>query len=306
VAGPRNPPAPEPAAGVVVNRPARPSRERVDAHATAEERFQEFARRILALVNQDRQTARAGSLVVDAQAARFAEAEAARLVAEGRFDHHAADGSKPYQRWGRSGGTARVAENLYRLTAREGRAYMLFDPADAHERLMRSSGHRRNVLDPMHTGVGIAVAFDPGHNSVVVVEEFVDRHVVVEPGDRVWRAGDARALRGRMLDGSGLEPWLAVLYREPAPGSAAARREAGRHSYTEGSDEAVLILAGSELGFVRETGEFNLRVRVPPTAAPGPYTLVLYVVPRERAARGGRRSSDGASPVAQLAYDIVP
>jgi uncharacterized protein YkwD len=280
--------------------PARP-----DPRATAEQRFGEFARRILALVNRDRRAARESALAVDPEAARFAQAEAARLVAEGRFDHHAADGSKPYQRWSRSGGTARVAENLYRLTARDGRAYMLFDPADAHARLMRSPGHRRNVLDAMHTGAGIAVAFDPAHNSVVVVEEFVDRHVVVEPGDRVWRAGESRALRGRVLEGGGLEPWLAVLYQEPVPGSPAARREAVRHSYTEGSDEAALVLSGGELGFDRETGEFTLRVRMPAATAPGPYTLVLYVVPRERAARGGRRSSEGASPVTQLAYEVV-
>ncbi len=277
----------------------------LDPRATAEERFQDFARQLLSLVNEDRRAAHACPLPVDPEAARFAQAEARRLVEEGRFDHHAADGSKPYQRWSRRGGTARVAENLYRLTAREGRAYMLFEPADAHGRLMRSPGHRRNVLDFMHTGAGIAVAFDAARNSVVVVEEFVDRYVAVEPGDRVWRAGESRELRGRVLDGSGLEPWLAVLYREPVSGSEAARREAARHSYTEGSEEAALVLSAGELGFDRASGEFSLRVRVPPAAAPGPYTLVLYVVPRERAARGAGRSSAGAAPVTQLAYEVV-
>jgi uncharacterized protein YkwD len=141
--------------------------------ATAEARLRGFAQELLFLVNRDRRAARVGALPIDPEAAGFARSEAQRLVDEGRFGHRAADGSDPSQRWKRGGGTGPVAENLYRLTAREGRAYALFDPAEAHDRLMSSRKHRRNVLDPTHRGAGIALAFDPLRNSVYVVEEFV-------------------------------------------------------------------------------------------------------------------------------------
>lgn len=275
--------------------------------AGADRRFEAFARAIVELVNRDRRAAGVPQLAPEAEAAEFARAEATRLVAEG-FGHHAADGSKPYQRWARLGHTARLAENLFRLTAREGRAYMQFDPVDAHEQLMRSPGHRRNVLDPMHTGAGVAVAFDPTRNSVYVVQEFVDRHAAVEPGPRTWRAGEARELAGWLDPTCGLEPWMAVLYREPALGSAALSRETRRRSYTEGSDDPAVVVPRGAFGLDGASGEFRLRLRVPPGAPPGPYTLMLYVAPRERIAAAGktrRLSTDFGLPVALLAYEVV-
>jgi uncharacterized protein YkwD len=276
--------------------------------AGAGRRLEAFARGIVELVNRDRLAAGVPELRSDGAAAEFARAEATRLVAEG-FGHHAADGSKPYQRWARLGHTARVAENLFRLTAREGRAYMQFDPVDAHEQIMRSPGHRRNVLDPMHTGAGVAVAFDPTRNSVYVVQEFVDRHATVEPGPPTWRAGEARELAGGLDPASGLEPWMAVLYREPALGSAALSRETRRRSYTEGSDEPAVVVPRGAFGLDGASGEFRLRLRVPPGTPPGPYTLMLYVAPRERiaaAVKTRRLSTDLGVPVVLLAYEVVP
>ncbi|HEY7460517.1 MAG TPA: CAP domain-containing protein [Gemmatimonadota bacterium] len=273
----------------------------------ADRRFEAFARDIVELVNRDRRAAGVPELTPDPEAAAFARAEATRLVAEG-FGHHAADGSKPYQRWARQGHTARLAENLFRLTARAGRAYMQFDPADAQAQLMRSPGHRRNVLDPMHTGAGVAVAFDPTRNSVYVVQEFVDRQAAVEPGPRTWRAGETQELAGRLDPTSGLEPWMAVLYREPAPGTAALSRETRRRSYTEGSDDPAVVVPRGAFGLDGASGEFRVRLRVPPGAPPGPYTLMLYVAPRERIAAAGkarRLSTDLGLPVALVAYEVV-
>ncbi len=243
-------------------------------------------------------------LAVDAEAMRFAQAEAERLVREGVFSHHAADGSKPYQRWSRAGGTAHVRENLFRLTSSDPRAYMLFDPVDAHERLMSSAGHRAPILDPWTTALGVGIAYDGFRNSVYVVEEFVARHMTIGPGDPRWQPGETRLFRGRILEGRRLEPWMAVLSREPLPRSAAAGRQAAATSYVEGG-ETVLVLSGRAFEFDPAAGSFALPVTMPARASPGPYTLLLYLASADvaRAPTGRRSTSQGVAAV-NLAFEV--
>jgi uncharacterized protein YkwD len=270
-------------------------------------RWEAFRRELLELVNEARRATGVAEVVEDPEAAAFARAETQRLVDEGAFGHHAADGSKPYERWARRGGTAHVRENLFRLTAAGGRAYMRFDPAQAHARLMGSAGHRQNVLDPAHTGVGIGVAYDRARNSVYVVQEFVNRYLELEPGSARWRPGETRELRGRLLEGvPPLEPWMAVLYREPEHGGRTARREARRRSYREGSADAVLVLSSRSFDFDPASGGLGLRVSLPGAISPGTYTLILYLAPPEQTrARSGRRSTAQGIPASSLVFEVA-
>ncbi|MFN2432324.1 MAG: CAP domain-containing protein [Gemmatimonadota bacterium] len=274
------------------------------ARAPGSARWHAFGDELLELANRDRRAAGLRELAVDPEARAFAAAEADRLVREAAFSHHAADGSKPYLRWARRGGTAHVRENLYRLRATGERAYMLFSAERAHDRLMGSAGHRRAILEASLTGAGMAVAYDRTRNSVVVVQELVARHVALLPVSGEWRAGDARDLEGHVLT-RGAEPWMAVLYREAEVGSAAARREAAARAYREGSGMPVRVFSRGDFATDPLTGRFRLAVRLPPHAGAGTYTLVVYLWdPREPRRERWASTAEGFA-AATVVFDVV-
>lgn len=278
--------------------PARAAR-LVDA-GPAGRRWVSFRREFLDLVNRARRAAGLAPVALDGEAWAFAQGEALRLVSDRTFGHYGADGSKPYQRWARIGGVAHVRENLFRLTVEGARAYMVFDPAEAHASLMSSPGHRENILDPAHTGLGVGVAYDRERNTVYVVQEFVSRYLALEPAASAWHPGETREVHGRLLDERGVEPRMAVLYREATPGSAQARRQARRRSYREGSEERSLVLRGDAFALDPRSGEFRLRVDLPRNLAAGTYTLTLYVGPPMSRQGGAARRAGQAVPPAPL------
>ena len=129
---------------------------------------------MLTLINAER-TKRGFSPVAPhpgaaAAARRYAEESAERDI----LAHVGPDGSSPSDRLRAAGvPTSRVAENL------------ALNPSlfDAHAGLMRSLGHRQNILDGEATHVGIGVSIRPrdhGQRQLLIVEEFIRplRHVI--------------------------------------------------------------------------------------------------------------------------------
>jgi hypothetical protein len=256
---------------------------------------------MLELANRDRAAAGIPPVVDDPEAGAFAAREARRLAAEG-FGHVAADGSKPYQRWLRGGRQGHVRENLFRLGGGRVRAYMLFDPAAAHARLLGSRGHRAAILDPAHTGAGVAVIWDRERNAVYAVQEFVTRRVLVEAGPPALHPGTARLLEGRILEPAAFRPAGASLHREPAPGSRAARRAARAGSYREGDGEPALRLGRRAFVHEPRTGEFRLIWTPPRRLPPGGYTLFLFLEPVGAAPKG--RASGEPFVAKALSYEV--
>ena len=256
---------------------------------------------MLSLVNRDRSRAGVAPLADDPHARAFARDVARRLIAEG-FGHVAADGSKPYQRWALRGVAGHVRENLFRQRAYGVRSYMVFDPAAAHARLMRSPGHRVTILDPALTGLGVAVVWDRERNTIYAVEEFVVRRLEADPGSRELTPGEGRLVEGRVLEPAAFRPAGAALHREPAKDSAEARRAARADSYREGGGEPALALGRAAFAHDPASGEFRLSWTVPARLAPGDYTLFLFLEPVEADARDGERAAPFLA--ASLTYEV--
>lgn len=150
---------------------------------------QEAEQRLFDLINRERVDRRVPALVRsaagDGAARRFAQAS----LESGILAHQGPDGGKVTDRLASVGiAAARASENLARNGSVE----------DAHRSLMRSLGHRKNILDPELDHVGVGVATSPpvidgvDERDYWIVCEFFRSVPVVEP------ARDGRSLRAAL------------------------------------------------------------------------------------------------------------
>jgi len=125
--------------------------------------------RMLALLNRDRATQGLAPLVLDeGPAQRSAQRHAEDMARNSFLGHIGSDGSVPEQRHTEAGGVDMVLENascVEDLKKRELEADPLVDEADiAHaehlffDEVPPHDGHRKNILKPHHTRVGIGIA----------------------------------------------------------------------------------------------------------------------------------------------------
>jgi uncharacterized protein YkwD/uncharacterized membrane protein required for colicin V production len=128
---------------------------RVDAEAEA---------RMLKLVNEERARAGLAPVKVDPQLTEAARAHSRDMLAKGYFAHENNEGQRPADRVSAAGVRwAVVGENL-----------ALAPTVDiAHEGLMKSPGHRENILSPQYHRVGIGVV-DGGLHGKMFTQDFAD------------------------------------------------------------------------------------------------------------------------------------
>ena len=142
------------------------SSERIELPFTVERaRIDEPAEdRMLELVNRERATAGLSALVVDPTIRSVAREYSSAMFRGGFFAHIAPDGTSPFDRM-RAGGArfGAAGENL-----------ALAPTVDvAHDGLMKSPGHRANILNGRYRRVGIGVA-DGGMHGKMFTQNFAD------------------------------------------------------------------------------------------------------------------------------------
>lgn len=119
---------------------------------------------MLNLVNQERSSRGLKPLSLDSRLTSVARAYSQEMVKNNFFSHTSAvDGSSPFDRIKRAGITYKYAgENL---------AYNSSVSA-AHTALMNSDGHRRNILNPNFTHIGIGIV-KKGTSQIMVTQAFI-------------------------------------------------------------------------------------------------------------------------------------
>jgi uncharacterized YkwD family protein len=117
------------------------------------------------LVNQERVRAGIAPLKVDPRLVALARRKAQDMVDNGYFDHRSPTLGSPFDMMRAAGVTyLRAGENLAGSSSVE----------LAHRLLMASDGHRRNILDPNYTDIGIgAIAGSP--YGTIFVQMFIGR-----------------------------------------------------------------------------------------------------------------------------------
>jgi uncharacterized protein YkwD len=120
--------------------------------------------RMLKLVNDERSRAGLSELKSDSALVDAARAHSRDMLAQSYFAHVGADGKSPADR-------ARAAGARFRLA---GENLALAPTVElAHDGLMKSPGHRANILSPHYSRVGIGV-LDAGLHGKMFTQEFAD------------------------------------------------------------------------------------------------------------------------------------
>lgn len=279
-----------------------------------EDRFAEARAELLEAINEDRGREGLNPLELDPLASRVAQSHAEWLVLEDRWSHYGIGGRAPYERYAEAGGRGHVRENLYRqqeLTtdpALVGDPWERFDPREAELALLASRGHREAILDPSRTHVGLGFAVSPSRGEIVVVQELVARHAIVEVRSQGWRTAPV-PIRGRMLE-EGTRPLLVALHRVPAVRAWYARgAPPPRGPYDDGGEPAGVIPAWD---IEWRSGDRSFEAEVPPrfSSGTGRYYGIVYVAParevgeavRNRLSRGV--STDMGWPGAAFVVDV--
>lgn len=192
----------------------------------------EARRYMLDLVNRDRATQGLGPVELDEGAPTIAgQAHAEDMAKLGYLGHWGSDGSVPEQRHSEAGGADMVLENALCFTDMAKRTLdgkPTIDPAQVEraeslffDEVPPNDGHRKNILKPGHTKVGIGVAQPIATPTEIPVpcfaQEFTDGYGTYAPLPKHAKVGTVVKVEGVM--NAGARPTGVGVARviEPAP-----------------------------------------------------------------------------------------
>ena len=246
--------------------------------------YQQVRQAVVEQISRDRAASGLGSIKLDVFSSVVADQHCQETAARSYLSHWNMRGLLPHQRYHLAGGRDHVQENLSRLTMvsnkpnplptspQELLPYLL----DAHQRLLNEQppldGHRRNILDPAHTHVGIG--FGVVGQELAVGQLFVNRYVQLRQLPRELPKRSIR-VEGEVLQ-KGYGPYYCALFFE---GEALARTPDelnGTYAYSDTEGDISGAVPPWKMQFNRSTGRFRFSVPVQARGA-GYYHLLLWV-----------------------------
>jgi uncharacterized protein YkwD len=256
---------------------------------------------LLRVINRDRKQFGLPAVQLDPFASVVADNYCREQIRNGTSGHFTLDGQAPYMRYSFAGGNDGVSENaaawsgnyhfsdrtLYEMMRRSQQAMM--NEVAPHD------GHRRTILDPYATHVGIGLAWEGGEFRLT--QEFVRRYIDWSRAlPRTASTTDRVLCSGRPANGYSVE--AITVHYEPAPQAISAvtanaigsyslpdrRREylPRLHSYSRlghgGSVEVVRqhYVDGAR-GDIQVADDGSFAFAVPFPDGPGVYTVVVWV-----------------------------
>jgi uncharacterized protein YkwD len=250
------------------------------AHSTSalEETKTTLREHVLKLINRDRALYNLPPVQLDIAASAIGDDYCRVQIRNRTTGHFTTDGRPPYMRYSLAGGNDGVSENaaawsanyrfsdraLYEMARRSQDAMMAETPP--HD------GHKRTILDPHATHVGIGLAWEKGEFRLV--HEFIRRYVDwTRPLPRSARVGDGARGAGRPLPGVKVEAVTVHYEGNPETMPAHVANAIDTYSLPEKRKEYLPRRRG-EL-FVGDDGRFTFNA--PFTEGPGVYTVVVWV-----------------------------
>ena len=249
-------------------------------------------------INRDRAANGVGPLEFDVLTSQVGDLHCQEMAAYKFLSHWNQRGRLPYHRYHLAGGRDYATENASRVTV------FSADPApvptdaegvlppllEAHKRMVEEKpprdGHRRNILDPFHTHVGVGLAVVGGE--LTMTQLFVNRYVRLEgdfPLELPRRSFD---VRGEVLN-EDYGPYYCVLFYEGEIERQTVEQLNRTYSYTDPDGEPCTKVSPWQMSFNRGRGSFRFSVPVK-NCGPGYYRLMIWV----------------RSPVGTIPYSLVP
>ena len=149
--------------------------------------YYEVRRAVVAAINRDRSAEGLAPVELDWLASQVGDQHCQEMAAYRYLSHWNLRGLLPYHRYHFAGGRDHVQENSSRITVISSlRVPIPADPQEilpqllqAHARMASEKppldGHRKNILDPAHTHVGIGLAVVGGE--LTMTQQFINRYV---------------------------------------------------------------------------------------------------------------------------------
>lgn len=266
----------------------------------------EIRANLFEMINEEREVAKVPLLKVDELATQVATKHAMEMASGEFASHWGRDGRKPYHRYSFAGGVEATQENV---SAADNTWSMKVsdlkqDAAYLHLRLYQekppNDGHRKAILAPQHTHVGIGLAVDKLR--LRLVELFVAKYLEVEPIPRKAKPGDKLTFTARMPKEGYYLNTVEVFY-EPLPQSPELSWLRQARSYALPNESVVLrprvppplVYADRKPGVVEMslTGRFKAPIKLF-KPEPGIYTIVAWL---------RRGESDVAFPATELCIE---
>jgi len=283
--------APRPGAGVHVIAAPDLSSPLIEEYPQAEEPRDTLKAALLATINRDRASYHLSPVAWDERAAGVADAFCAQQVREGSHGHYLTNGVPPYARMGFAGVFGLGSENsAYTFTSGSwGERTYVHLALSQHERMMEErpprDGHRRAILDPKATHVGVGYAGKGG--TFQMAEEFSIRRL-----DRLALSRSPEGVPAVAFDGRVRAPdriQFVTIAREPEPAGLTVEEANSRTRYGyPKADEAYvaegmtrLVIEGTvthDRLKVRRDREFSLTFA---PEHPGLFTFVFYSSPKD-------------------------
>jgi uncharacterized protein YkwD len=253
------------------------------------------------LINRDRAKFGLAPVQIDAQASAVADAYCRAQIRNGTTGHFTTDGEAPYMRYSFAGGNDGVSENAAAWSANYSFAdAALYDMMRRSEAAMMAEvaphdGHRKTILDPAATHVGIGLAWEKGEFRLT--QEFVRRYVEwTRPLPRRVNSAQPILCSGQAVKGYDVEAITVHHERQPQPMAAVTANAIQTYSLPNARREYLPRLKGTftrkvfgGMEQVREEysdgriGDFQAGANgkfafaIPLLDGPGVYTVVVWV-----------------------------
>jgi uncharacterized protein YkwD len=173
-------------------------------------------------INTDRRAHGLNRVAYDRLAAQAGESHCREMLANRYVSHWNLEGLKPYHRFASAGGTDAVSENCAGADVTQDFYHSVDDVIEgvleSHAVMLAevppNDGHRRTILDPNHTHVGIGLAFN--RRGMRMTQEFVGRYVALDPLPAAARRGGSEfTVSGRTLNPQHRVACIAVHFEPP-------------------------------------------------------------------------------------------
>ncbi|MBI3934420.1 MAG: CAP domain-containing protein [Acidobacteria bacterium] len=235
-------------------------------------------------INADRQAAGISPVEFDPLSSQVSDQHCQEMAGNEYLSHWNLRGLLPYHRYHFAGGRDHVQENLSRMTVISAEPNPIsaapqdvqVNMLNAHQRFVDEKppvdGHRKNVLDPRHTHVGIGLAV--AGREFTMAEEFINRYAELARLPELLPNGSVR-IEGTVHHKE-YGPYYCVLFYEGWPQPRTVEELNRTYAYEDMTGQVAGRVAPWDMSFNSSSGRFrfNLPIRV---AGPGYYHMVLWV-----------------------------
>lgn len=229
---------------------------------------------MLSSINQDRAKEGLSPVEWDETASLAGQLHAEDMMRNNYFSHWNLYGYGPDHRYALIGGTDVIAENIHMYWQRfdDGSPVPFNDWDDiilkAEESLMNSPGHRKNILTPAHTHVGVGIAYDAEKGEMRLSQEFINHYLEIDPIPHEIHLDDIVVISGRSLLGE--KEVLVNLAYQPFP-STPSRLNVRDGAY---KSEAEIY---SALPLPIHNDAFELEIPINYNELPGIYSIRIWI-----------------------------